>query len=301
MELSVVLGSVAIVAALGVLWWAFSPSRAAGAEIDLGSYAIAPRHDLDAAARRREDAEDPSVFGALSRLGRRLTPAGRIASLERRLLAAGSPRGWTADRLLAIKALAAIVAGVLLALQLASGSIGGAVLMGVLGSIMFLYPDARLKSMVEAREDAVRIALAETIDQVTIMVSAGLGLDAAIARTARTTAGPLSAELTRVSHDLRAGIPRAQALLAMAERVELPELRQVMTAIAQSERLGVPISHTLQIQAGELREKRRQHAEEKAMKLPVKILFPTLVCILPALFVVVLGPAAIRIFDSFGG
>ena len=134
-----------------------------------------------------------------------------------------------------------------------------------------------------------------------IAVRAGLGLDAAIARVARTTEGPLATELARVVQDSRAGVPRAAALTALAERVQVPELRQMVVALAQAEKLGVPVSQTLQVQAGELRLKRRQHAEEQAMKLPVKILFPMMIFILPCIFIVVLGPAAITIMDTFGG
>jgi tight adherence protein C len=159
----------------------------------------------------------------------------------------------------------------------------------------------RLKSVAQNREKEVQVALAETIDQLSIIVQAGLSIDAAIVRAARGGHGPLAAELTRVAHDVRAGIPRTHALLAMAERVALPELRQVVTAIVQAESLGVPMANTLQVQAEELREKRRQRAEEQALKLPVKILFPTVFCILPALFVVILGPAFMRISENLGG
>jgi tight adherence protein C len=91
---------------------------------------------------------------------------------------------------------------------------------------------------------------------------------------------------------------RGAALTAMAERVQVPELRHVVLALAQAERLGVPVAKTLQVQAQELRIKRRQYAEEQAMKLPVKILFPTALFILPTLFIVVLGPAALNIYDT---
>ena len=101
--------------------------------------------------------------------------------------------------------------------------------------------------------------------------------------------------------DIRAGMRRSAALAAMAERVQVPELRQVVVALAQAEKLGVPVAKTLQVQAAELRIKRRQHAEEQAMKLPVKILFPMVLCILPCLFIVVLGPAAINIYDTLCG
>jgi tight adherence protein C len=164
----------------------------------------------------------------------------------------------------------------------------------------FFGPDLVLNHKADSRKQEIRRALADTVDQMVISVRAGLGLDAAIARVARTTEGPLASELARVVQDVRAGVPRSTALTTLAERVPLPELRQMVLALAQAEKLGVPVAQTLQIQASELRLKRRQHAEEQAMKLPVKILFPMVLCIMPCLFIVVLGPAAIKIMTTLG-
>jgi tight adherence protein C len=113
-----------------------------------------------------------------------------------------------------------------------------------------------------------------------------------------TGEGPLAAEFARVSQDVRAGMRRGDALVAMSDRVQLPELRQLVVALAQAEKLGVPVAQTMKVQAAELRVKRRQHAEEQAMKLPVKILFPMMLCIMPCLFIVIMGPAVMSILEN---
>jgi tight adherence protein C len=166
------------------------------------------------------------------------------------------------------------------------------------GTFGFFLPDILLRIKTDNRQQVIRRELADTVDQLTIGVQAGLGLDAAIARVAVTGGGPLAAEFARVSQDVRAGMRRGDALLAMSDRVQLPELRQLVVALSQAEKLGVPIAQTMKIQAGELRLKRRQHAEEQAMKLPVKVLFPMMFCILPCLFIVIMGPAAMSIFET---
>ena len=299
MEISVILGAAAVVGALVTLWWTLSAPRV-HATLDLGRVDPTAR-DLRAATLQHgfgARAIDP-VIERLGHWARRYTPQGRIAALEQRLLSAGTPRGWTTDRVLAVKVLLGSAGALFGVLQLSDSP---DVLTFVLAAGMTLFgffgPDLALRQKADKRQKAIRVSLADTVDQMVISVRAGLGLDAAIARVARTTEGPLASELARVVQDTRAGVPRGAALSAMADRVRVPELRQMVSALAQAEKLGVPVAQTLQIQAGELRTKRRQHAEEQAMKLPVKILFPMIIFILPCLFIVVLGPAAINIMQT---
>jgi tight adherence protein C len=219
--------------------------------------------------------------------------------MERRLASAGSPAGWSVDRLLTVKLmLAAVLAG--LTFLLVDLRPLGVVLVVAAAAIGFLVPDALLNRQIDARNLQIRRELADVIDQVSMMVQAGLGIDAAIARAARTNTGPIADEFTRVGQDIRVGIDRSVALANMADRADVPELKTVVAAIIQAERLGSPISQTLEIQSHDLRLKRRQHAEEQAMKLPVKLLFPMVLCILPVLLVLILAPAAISIFDNLG-
>jgi tight adherence protein C len=300
MDIPLVLGALAVVSGVIVLWYSIAGSRGGAATLDLGRLEE-HRYDLHAAGLQQgvgPRAIQPLV-GRVGRLARRYTPHGRYEALEQRLLLAGTPRGWTAERVLAVKVLAGAT-GIGLGILYIAGSpsvatVAAAVLLAVIG---FFGPDIVLRRKAAQRQTEIRRSLADTIDQMVIAVKAGLGLDAAIARVARSTDGPLADELSRAVQDTRAGVPRAAALQALAARTEVPELRHVIVALVQAERLGVPVAQTLQVQAGELRVRRRQYAEEQAQKLPVKILFPMVVCIMPSLFIVILGPAAINIMES---
>jgi tight adherence protein C len=301
MNTSLLIGSAAVLGSFLALLWAVTGARPVRDSVDLSGVRRPAGLDLRAATLQRDVGEralEPLV-ARLAALTRRYTPRGRMTGLEQRLLLAGAPGGWTLERILAIKALFALVGAALALLRLLSApSLVGVLLALALGVFGFFLPDVLLRIKTDNRQKVIRRALADTVDQLTIAVQAGLGLDAAIARVAVTGEGPLSAEFARVSQDVRAGMRRGNALLAMSDRVQLPELRQLVVALAQAEKLGVPIAQTMKVQAAELRLKRRQHAEEQAMKLPVKILFPMMFCILPCLFVVILGPAAISIFQT---
>jgi len=302
MDIAILLGALAVVGALLTLWWALSGPRHATATLDLGRVDPAT-YDLRAATLQH-GAGTRAVRPLLERVGcwaRKYTPHGRVAALEQRILVAGTPRGWTTERVLAVKLLLGGTGAVLGLLQLSgSPSLAMVVVASGLTLIGFFGPDLVLSHKATDRQNVIRRTLADTVDQMVISVRAGLGLDAAIARVARTTEGPLAAELARVVQDTRAGIPRGAALNTLADRVRVPELRQVVVALAQAEKLGVPVAQTLQVQAAELRTKRRQYAEEQAQKIPVKMIFPMMIFILPCLFLMVLGPAAINIMQTLG-
>ncbi len=145
------------------------------------------------------------------------------------------------------------------------------------------------------------LALPDTLDQMTICVQAGLGFEAAMARAGQTGSGPLADEIIRTLQEMQIGANRADALRALAARTEVPELRQFVVSLLQAESYGLPISKVLTAQAAQLRVRRRQRAEERAQKMPVKMVFPLVLCILPTMFVVALGPAVIRILSFMGG
>src|SRR6056297_1574652 len=298
MNLVAIAGAAAVVGSVLLIWWAVSGDTARS--LDLGRADVASR-DL----RERQlsqGATDRLAKPGFERLGRVVrdwTPAGRLTALEKKLASAGSPAGWSVDRLLAVKLmLALLLAG--LTLLLVDLSALGVLLVAAAAGIGFFVPDALLSRQIDERNQQIRRELADVIDQVSMMVQAGLGIDAALARAASSSQGPIADEFTRVGQDVRVGIDRSVALANMADRVDVAELRTVVAALAQAERLGSPISQTLEIQAQDLRLKRRQQAEEQAMKLPVKLLFPMVFCILPVLLVVILAPAAIDIFDTLG-
>jgi len=244
---------------------------------------------------------DPTRARLLA-LGRRLTPAGQLAKIAQRLESAGSPTGWDVNRVLSVKVLAAGV-GLLLGFTLplvAGGSPGlvlGASLSGA--ALGFFAPDLAIYQIAYNRKDQIRKDLPDALDLLTITVEAGLAFDAAVTQVARNTEGPLADEFYRVLQEIQLGLARSQALEQMAERIDLEELNIFVSAVVQADSLGIPIAQVLRVQAKEMRIKRSQRAEEAAKKAPVKILFPLIFCILPSLFVVVLGPSGVRIFHTF--
>jgi tight adherence protein C len=163
----------------------------------------------------------------------------------------------------------------------------------------FFLPDILLYNKAKKRQALIQKALPDFLDQITVGVEAGLGFDAAMSRTAKSNEGPLAQEFSRTLQHVSAGLSRAEALRGLANRNKVAELRQFVGAILQAEQYGVPMAQVLRVQAAEQRRKRRQRAEEKAMKLPVKVLFPLVLCILPTLFIVLIGPAGISIANSF--
>ena len=244
----------------------------------------------------------PLVSG-IGSLARRVTPTGSHKKIAHRIVLAGSPHGWTVERIGAYKILGAIggaAAGYLLA-----GVVGWAGLRQILAMVAvagmgFFVPDARLASRVEERQKAIRLSLADTIDLLTISVEAGLSFDAALGEVTRSVEGPLSQEIGRMLQEMQLGVGRAQAFRDLGARTEVEDLNGFVLAMVQAENFGVSVSKVLRAQARDIRLKRRQYAEEQAHKIPVKLLFPMMLCVMPALFVVVIGPGIIRIMEGFG-
>lgn len=246
----------------------------------------------------RERAVRP-FLAMLAGKARRLTPSGVVRAIDHRLELAGEP--WSIERVLAAKlVLAGLATGASLAWTAAVPSPAAVLLVPVAILAGWLGPDAVVASRAEARQRRILDDLPDTLDQLTICVEAGLAFDAALSRVARSGRGPLGDEVRRVLQDVQIGIPRADALHRLLERTDVAELRQFVHAISQAETYGMPVATVLRTQAAEQRQKRCSRAEERAQKLPVKLVFPLVLCILPALFVVVLGPAALRVMRIFG-
>jgi tight adherence protein C len=232
----------------------------------------------------------------MTKVARRLTPAQMIKGLEQRRNLAGANSTWDIEKLLAAKVLLAGIGGMLGLAVFASNPTMATLFAGAaFTGGGFFAPDIVLGAKGRERQKQIERSFPGVLDQLTICVEAGLGLDAAIARAAHSGKGPLAAELARVLQDVQLGVSRQAALEAMVKRTDVSDIRHFVVALGQANRYGVPIVQALRVQAMEAREQRRTRAEERAQKLSVKLLFPLVFCILPALFVVLLGPAAIRI------
>ncbi|MCH8566093.1 type II secretion system F family protein [Nesterenkonia sp. LB17] len=239
---------------------------------------------------------------SLSSLARRVTPEVIVKTLDRQHTLAGRPAAWTVEKLLTLKLLWLLAAGVVSALILLSGPPPLMVLMTLGVSVVgYFVPELLLNSEGTKRNQQIELELADTLDQMTIAVEAGLGFDSAMARAAQNGKGPLANELVRTLQDIQMGNSRRQAFEALTVRTTVVDLRRFVRAVIQADAYGVSIASVLRTQADEMRLKRRQRAEEKAQKIPVKVLMPLMLFILPVIFIVVMGPAAINIVDSFSG
>jgi len=243
---------------------------------------------------------DP-LYQRATKLGRRITGADAADRIRHKLDLAGNPPGWTVDRVGAGKIVGAVAGfgiSVLVALVMGVGFtvliviVAGGTLAGFMGPNFYLYQLAYNRSELMQRE------LPDAIDLLTISVESGLGFDAALQQVARNTDGPLAGEFQRALQEMQLGQGRSDALRAMGERNTMPDLRSFVSAMVQADAFGIPVGQVLRVQASEIRVKRRQWAEEKAQKVPVKITVPLIFCILPCLFIAVLGPAAISIMNS---
>ncbi|HWL35818.1 MAG TPA: type II secretion system F family protein, partial [Frankiaceae bacterium] len=172
-------------------------------------------------------------------------------------------------------------------------------LLGVL--LGFTTPDILLSMRADKRQGDIRRALPEALDLMAISVQAGVGLEQAVAIVTERLPGPLGEELSRFLHEIQLGFSRREALVSLRERTACPELATFILALLQADGLGIAIGEVLKTQAAEIRAKRRQLARERAAKAPVRLLFPLIFGILPALFVVILGPAGIQIATNIGG
>jgi tight adherence protein C len=253
---------------------------------------------LDTGAHR---APAPARPGLLAALSRTLTPRGTVTRIDRLLASAGRPAAWPLAKVIAAKLVLAVVsAGLGLLLVSAHPGVVGVVLTLLITTVAWFVPELLLHSRGQERRQEIALELADTLDQMTIAVEAGLGFEAAIARAGRNGKGPLAEELVRTLQDIGVGRPRREAYLALAERTGAPDLRRFIRAVVQADAFGVSIADVLRTQAQEMRLKRRQRAEEKAMQIPVKVIFPLILCILPTLFIVLLGPTVLQIMTVFG-
>lgn len=252
--------------------------------------------------RRAAEAPEKKSTNLLAGMGYRLTPPTYVRKLDRLLALAGRPSGWPLSRILMAKPALGLIGASLFVLI----SLGNPPPMMKLAGLFLMFlgyfiPDLMLYSKGMERQKAMQLELANTLDQMLISVEAGLGFEGAMARAGENGKGPLADELVRTLQDMQVGRSRRESYQALAERTNIPELRSFVQAVIQADTYGIAISRVLRIQAKVMRVKRRQRAEEKAMKLPVMILFPLLFFIFPVLFIAILGPAVINTIATFSG
>ena len=226
-----------------------------------------------------------------------------IARIDAKLERAGYPGGlrgadWVGVKLLSLIAFAIIL--FLLALLLTGQPVVGLLFVIVGAAVGYLAPEFWLGRKMKKRSTAMILQLPDALDLLTISVEAGLGFDAALAKCVEKMEGPLIDEYRQALAEVRMGRARRDALRDVATRADAQPVSNFIGAIIQAEQLGVPIAKVLQIQSNQLRIERRQRAEEAAAKAPVKMLFPMVGCIFPTIFIVILGPAIIKVMGGVG-
>jgi tight adherence protein C len=230
----------------------------------------------------------------------RLSPAGTGERISRSLDKAGNPAAWTVERVMGAKGLGLII-GVVVPLLLIGFSLTGVASSAALGALGFFLPDLLVYNAGTKRQKEMQRGLADALDMLTVCVEAGQGFDAAILQVARTVEGPIAGEFARVLSEMQIGKSRGEAFASLGDRTTAPEIKNFVSALVQADRLGLPIAAVLREQTKEMRVVRRQRAEEQAQKVTIKILFPLLLCMFPAIFIVIIGPGAIQIVKAFSG
>jgi tight adherence protein C len=233
-------------------------------------------------------------------LARRFVPSRMLDAVQLELIKAGNPTSlqkmvliWTTG----IVIIPLVYAGLVLSRGTALGTaqILSLFAVPVLG---FYIPRVWLKGQITKRRKQIIRSLPDAMDLITTSVEAGLGIDAAFARVAEKIVGPLSQEIRRCLREMSLGHTRRESLLAFAARTELADITAFINAVIQAEHTGVSLGRVVRIQADQLRTRRKQRAEQEAQKAPVKMVIPLVLFIFPAMFIVILGPAAIQIFTS---
>ena len=242
------------------------------------------------------------IINSLSRLVGRFYPANTVRGLGLKLKRAGM-ENTSVEFFLGVKGFAAIVGAIGVSALVNVITLDG--LQTTLGALVglvvgFMAPDFFLRNKAGKRNTLILEALPDALDLLTISVEAGLGFDAALVKVTEKMKGPLSDEFQRAAGEQRVGKSRQESLRGISERVDVKEFQSFISAIIQADQLGVSMSKVLRIQSEQMRTERRQRAENKAAKAPILIMLPTVGCIFPSLFIVILAPAALTAMASCG-
>jgi tight adherence protein C len=263
------------------------------------AYGAARRNTEEEIERFKERVLLPAVE-RLAELAVRINPKVSAEAIGTRLIAAGLSARITVNQFLAVKSALALggVVGALV-FGVALGPLAGFLLAPVFAAAGFFVPEFVLSQKIKARRERIRSELPDALDLLAVSVEAGLGLDGAISKLTEHMDGALVEEFALTLSEMRIGEARQDALKKMAERVPAPELAAFVRSVLQADQLGISLGRILRVQAADSRMRRQAAAEEKAMKAPIKMLFPTVVFIFPAMFIVVLGPALIQLGKLF--
>ncbi|QQE79455.1 type II secretion system F family protein [Alicyclobacillus sp. SO9] len=225
----------------------------------------------------------------------------KLSGVQTKLTQAGNPFDMTVAEWIGIRALIALAGfgtGILV-ISFMHHRMMSLLLLIALPLLCWLVPDLWLSRKVDTRKREILRLFPSSLDLLTVSVEAGLGFDQAIGRVAAKTSGPLALELDRVIREMQLGSQRSAALQRLAERTGVDAVGSFVSAVIQAERLGIGIAQVLRVQSAEVRRKRKLDAEERAMKAPIKMLFPLVLFVFPALFIVILGPAFLNILTFF--
>lgn len=239
------------------------------------------------------------IRSAVGDLADRLVTKRNRAQLKTHLAWAGKPDvndlRSALDRKL-IYAVAGLCVGLLAVMRFGAW---GWIALPVAVAVGYFMPDLLIYNSGLKRTEAIMLSLPDALDLLNLCVESGMSLQAGLAKVAETQSGPVAAEFGRVLHEMQLGVSRAAAFQALADRTTQEDLQRFVAAILQVDKLGIPVAAVLREQSAEMRAKRHSRARELAQKVPVKILAPLMLCFLPGLFIIILGPAAITVFDIF--
>jgi tight adherence protein C len=270
----------------------------------LTQYAPAPRNlrEMELDRPFSERVIKPLAAYLASAVGR-FTPARSYDEIRKKLVLAGNPNGMVPSDFLGMQGLSLLVMGLFglgLFVLLRQSSNKAILIVGFLLVVGFLYPRMWLGRKVKTRQRLLKEQLPDSLDLLTIMVEAGLGFDAALARLVEKAQNELSQEFSQVLSEVRLGTSRREALRQLGGRTNVEDVSTFVTSLVQADQLGVSISRVLRVQSAQMRIKRRQRAEEAAHKAPIKMLFPLAFLIFPAMFIIILGPAVPGILHGLG-
>lgn len=290
----------AVVMAAPLMWWAWNdPVTRSLRKTRKAQDSLTDVRALHLQKSRKERMLEPLLDLISGRIAG-LAPSSFTDKTARNLMLAGRAGGmWTPARVLAARVMGLAVGGTYAVFYLLSSpSLGRLVMAAACAFGSFTLPEKLVTRNAKPRQESIGKDLPDILDQITITVEAGLGFDSAIRRVAAQSEGALAEELGRTMQDVQLGVSREEAFEGLLDRTDAPDLKQFVTSLQQAVRLGMPLGKVLRVQSAELRQRRRARAEEKAMKLGVKMTFPTVTCILPALLIAVMGPAVITMMNS---